>query len=83
MSCWPVAAGCAGVVREAARLESSAEVFACWSLRFSATGPVRRLSALVTQLSDKLRFIPLVTLWVMGWFLTVLAAAEASRKACQ
>jgi hypothetical protein len=35
-----VAAGCAGVVREAARLENSFAVFACWSLRFSATGPV-------------------------------------------
>lgn len=37
---WPVAAGVAGVVREAARFENSAEVFAVWSLTFSATGPV-------------------------------------------
>lgn len=29
MSCWPVAAGVAGVVREAARLENSDVVFAC------------------------------------------------------
>jgi hypothetical protein len=53
-----VAAGVAGVVREAERLENSLAVFACCSLIFSATGP-------------------LVTLWVMGWFLTALAAAEA------
>ena len=33
--------------------------------------------------SDRIALIPLVTLWVRGWFLTVLAAAEASRKACQ
>lgn len=36
---WPVAAGVAGVVREAARFENSAEVFAVWSFTFSATGP--------------------------------------------
>jgi len=40
VSCWPVAAGVAGVVREAARLENSLAVFACCSLRFSATGPM-------------------------------------------
>jgi len=29
VSCWPVAAGVVGVVREAARLENSDVVFAC------------------------------------------------------
>ena len=49
MSCWPVAAGVVGVVREAARLENSAVVFACWSLMFSATGPSGILLALVPE----------------------------------
>lgn len=42
-----MAAGVAGVVRAAARLENSACVFACWSLTFSATGPAGMLSAVV------------------------------------
>jgi len=50
VSCWPVAAGVVGVVREAARLENSAVVFACWSLMFSATGPNEILLALIFEI---------------------------------
>jgi hypothetical protein len=69
-----------GVVREAARLANSAWVFACWSLMFTATGPVETLSALtLSEFSDRSASLPLVTLWVIGWFATALAAAEVSR----
>lgn len=37
-----MAAGLVGVLREAARLDSSDEAFAEWSLTFCATGPITR-----------------------------------------
>lgn len=75
-----MAAGAAGVVREAARFENSAWVLACWSLTLSATGP-REMSTMPFFSMNNNIVLPLVTLWVTGWFATALTAAEASKKA--
>ena len=40
MSCWPVAAGVAGVCLAAARLENSDWVFAVWFFTLTAAGPM-------------------------------------------
>lgn len=38
-------AGLAGVLRDAARLDSSEEAFAVWPLTFCATGPVGKIAS--------------------------------------
>jgi hypothetical protein len=45
----------------------------------SATGPIQ-IYQLVPFGVDKVQCVPLVTLWVMGWFLMASAAAEASTQ---
>lgn len=48
-----MAAGLVGVLREAARLESSAEAFAEWSLTFCATGPAQTCRVSVSLLAGR------------------------------